>query len=108
MIPHANLSWLDYQGWKRFNTVFRSFDVYDGDGFLFVTLAGAEPVYAARVSGGFFRTLRVEPLLGRDLTTSDEAPGGPRVVLLSYGTWRRRFGGRKDILGQAVTLSGEP
>ena len=39
----ANLSYLDYQDWKRFNTVFQSLDVFSGGGFLFNAATGAEP-----------------------------------------------------------------
>ena len=104
----ANLSYLDYQDWKRFNTALQSLEgVYSGNGFLFTTPTGAEPARGGRVSGGFFLTLGVKPLLGRDFSAIEEAPGGPRVVLLSYRTWQQRFGGRSEVLGQAVTLSGE-
>ena len=44
---------------------------------------------------------------GRDFLASEEAPGGPRVVVLSYRTWLQRFSGRKDVVGQGVRLSGE-
>jgi macrolide transport system ATP-binding/permease protein len=105
--PRANLSYLDYQDWKRFNTAFRSMDVYTGEGFLISTPSGAEPAHAARVSSGFFRTLGVKPLLGRDFSANEEAPGGPHVVMLTHGTWQQRFGGRRDVVGQPVILSGE-
>jgi hypothetical protein len=58
--PRASLSYPDYQDWKRLNTVFRSFDVFAGDGFLFVAPTGAEPAEAARVSSGFLSNLRSE------------------------------------------------
>jgi len=105
--PRANLSYPDYQDWKRLNTVFRSMDVFTGDGFLVSAPTGADPVRGGRVSYGFFRTLQVSPLIGRDFSRDEEAPGAPRVAILSYGTWQQRFGGRKDVPGQAVTLSGE-
>lgn len=104
--PRASLSYPDYQDWKRFNTVFRSLDVYTGDGFLFNTPTGAEPTYAGRVSSGFFRTLGVKPLVGRDFLPSEEL-GGPRVVVLTYRTWQARFSGRMDVVGQGVALSGD-
>jgi macrolide transport system ATP-binding/permease protein len=105
--PRANLSYLDYLDWKRFNTVFRSMDVFTGDGYLVSTPAGAEPARGGRVSPGFFRTLGVSPLIGLDFSGDGEAAGGSHVVMLSYGTWRRRFGGGKDVVGRPVTLSGE-
>jgi predicted permease len=107
LFPRANLSYPDYLDWKRFNTVFGSMDVFTGDGFLVAAPAGADPVRAGRVSYGFFRTLGVGPRIGRDFSRDEEAPGGSHVVILSYGTWQQRFGGRKDVAGQAVTLSGE-
>jgi len=105
--PRANLSYLDYQDWKRLNTVFRSFDIFIGNGFLFAAPTGAEPTNAASVSAGFFQTLGVKLLLGRDFLPSEEVPGGPRVVVLSYRTWRQRFGGKKDVVGGAAILSGQ-
>ena len=35
-------------------------------------------------------------------------PSAPRTVILSYATWQKRFGGRKDVTGETVTLSGIP
>src|ERR1035438_8490530 len=60
MFPHSNLSYEDYLDWKRFNRSFSSIEVYTGTGYLFRTPSGAEPVPGARVSDGFFRTLRSE------------------------------------------------
>ncbi len=105
--PRANLSYPDYLDWKRLNTVFASLDVFNGDGFLVDAPSGAEPTQAGRVQSGFFRTICVNPILGRDFSPSEEAPGGPHVVILSFDTWQQRFGGRSSVLGQPVKLSGE-
>ncbi len=105
--PHDNLSYPDYQDWKATNKVFKSLDVSGGGGFLLRTGAGVEPVQAARVSAGFFRTLGVHPLLGRDFTAADEAPARVHTVLLTYPVWKRRFGGRTSVLGENLNLSGE-
>ena len=107
MFPHSNLSYEDYLNWKRFNRSFSSIDVYTGTGYLFRTPSGAEPVPAARVSDGFFRTLGVRPLLGRDFLPGEDKPGRAKIVMLSYGTWLKRFSGRRDVVGQTVSLSGE-
>ena len=106
VLPRANLSYPDYLDWKRLNKVFSSFDVFSGRGFMLNTPSGPELVQGARVSDGFFRTLGVAPMLGRDFYPGEDLPGAPNSVLLSYGTWQTRFGGRQDIVGETVTLSG--
>jgi macrolide transport system ATP-binding/permease protein len=108
MIPRANLSYPDYLDWKRLNQVFSSFDAFHQTGFLLRNSEGTEPVHAARVSDGFFRTLEVAPILGRDFYTGEDAPEGPQTALLTYSTWQKRFAGRNDIAGQTVMLSGVP
>ncbi|MCU1320127.1 MAG: permease [Edaphobacter sp.] len=108
VMPRANLSYLDYLDWKRLNKVFSALEVYTGTGYLLRTPAGVEPVPATRVSDGFFRTLGITPALGRDFYAGEDKPGAANTVMLSYATWQTRFGGKKDVIGQTVTLSGIP
>jgi macrolide transport system ATP-binding/permease protein len=105
--PRWPLSYPDFRDWQRLNKSFASLDVYNGTGFLLRTPSGAEPVAGERVSGGFFQTLGVRPVLGRDFNPAEDRLGGPRVVLLSYGAWQRRFGGRRDLIGQTVDLDNQ-
>jgi macrolide transport system ATP-binding/permease protein len=107
VFPRSNLSRDDYDDWKRLNRSFSSIDVYAGNGFLLRGASGTEPVPAARVSDGFFTTLGVKPLLGRVFLPGEDRPGGAKIVVLSYGTWLKRFGARRDVVGQTVSLSGE-
>ena len=108
MFPRANLSYPDYLDWKRLNTVFTSMDVYNDTGYLLRTADGTTPAPGVRVSDGFFGTLGIAPILGRDFYAGEDLPSAPHTVILSYSTWRNRFGGRKDVIGEAVTLSGIP
>jgi macrolide transport system ATP-binding/permease protein len=104
----ANLSYDDYQDWKDMNRSLSSLDVYTGMGYLLRMGSVSEPVSAVRVSDGFFRTLRVQPILGRDFRPGEDQPGQGKLVMLTYGAWQRRFGGRADVVGQSVNLSGDP
>ena len=108
MFPRSNFSRDDYDDWKRLNSTLSSLDVYGGTGFLLRMGSLSEPVPAARVSDGFFRTLGVTPIIGRDFRDGEDKPGQPKIALLSYGTWIKRFAGRRDVVGESISLTGEP
>jgi len=103
--PLGNLSYADYLDWKKGNSAFDSLAAYQGTGAALAGTEGVERVPAARVSDDFFRTLGVEPLMGRDFRAGEDLPSAPRTVLLSYSAWQKRFGGKPSVLGQAVTLN---
>jgi predicted permease len=60
------------------------------------------------VSGNYFETLGVSSALGRTIQPSDDRPGAPPVIVLSYGYWQRAFGGAADVIGRTVRLNGSP
>src|SRR5260370_40584306 len=72
------------------------------------TPEGAQNARGARVSDGFFRTLGIAPVLGRDFYAGEDSPGAPRTVMLSYAAWQKRYGGATDVVGRTVSLDGEP
>ncbi len=107
--PRAWLSYGDFVDWKKLNTVFSSIDAYAlNDGFILSSGSGADPVPGLRVSAGFFHTLGVAPVLGRDFRPGEDAVSAPRTVILSYAAWQKRFGGQPDVLGRTLTLNGDP
>ena len=108
LFPLSNLSYDDYVDWKKLNTVFSSLDAYQNTGYTLSAPGGAQPVRAARVTDGFFRTLGVTPALGRDFHDGEDLPSAPRTTLLTYATWQQRYGGKRDVLGQAAVLDGNP
>ncbi len=107
VFQRSNISRADYEDWKRLNHSFTSIDVYTGTGFLLRTSSGGVPVAAARVSDGFFNTLGVKPMLGRSFVRGDDQPGRPKIAILTYAAWLKRFNGSDDIVGRSVNLSGD-
>lgn len=91
-------------------------DVFAGmlasGGARFNLAAGGEsrPVDGLFVSGRYFDTLGVNPILGRAFTEADDRRGGGDgpVAILSYGFWHREFGGSPSVLGTTITLDGHP
>lgn len=106
--PRFHLSFPDYYDFKRLNKSFTQFEVYDGNGFMLTTPRGTQQVPGSRVSAGFFRVLSVAPILGRDFVEGEDKLSAPRTIILSYSTWQQRYGGRSDVIGQTVTLDGNP
>jgi hypothetical protein len=60
------------------------------------------------VSEGYFGMLRVAPATGRVFTPDEEGLGGPSVVILSHALWVTQFGSDPDVVGPALSLSGQP
>ncbi len=59
------------------------------------------------VTANYFPLLGVRPALGRGfLPEENVAEGASPVMVLSHGLWQRRFGGRPDVLGQTLQVSG--
>jgi predicted permease len=67
-----------------------------------------ERLRGMRVTPNLMRVLRVAPVLGRDLSEADAAPGAPAVVLISHAQWQSRFRGSADAIGAVIRLNGTP
>jgi putative ABC transport system permease protein len=75
------------------------------------TLTGAfepEPLVGEQVSHEYFGVLGVGLSMGRDFAAADDVPGAPRVAVIGDDLWRRRFAASPSVVGQIVTLAGEP
>jgi predicted permease len=67
-----------------------------------------ETVRAAQCSWNVFQTLGVEPALGRNFTAADDQLSANATVILSWGLWKRRFGGDPSIVNQTIHLDVKP
>jgi putative ABC transport system permease protein len=75
-----------------------------------LTLTGhGEPVRlkGTTVSASFFEVLGVRPLLGRTFRADENAPGKEKVIVIDHALWQQRFGGRREIIDQPITIDGE-
>jgi len=66
----------------------------------------SERVFGSRVTVNFFDTLGIQPALGTFFTADNATEGQDRVVVLSYGYWRERFGGNPATVGTMVRVDG--
>ena len=76
-----------------------------------MNLSGAgtpEQVRGVHVSEAYFRLFGVAPLIGRTFSPDEDRPGGPRVMVLTNGLWKRRFGGDPGMVGRSIRINSEP
>ena len=102
---NLGVSFLDFEDWRRSARSFSDMCLY-GQPTLNVSDAGRAPerYNGAVISANIFHLLDVRPLLGPGFTDEDDTFGAPPHVVLGYGVWQTRYGGRADIIGQSIRI----
>ena len=111
-IPRVGASTTDLRDWEEQS---RSFEVLGGIAFG----AGGGPLVEGpdgslqsadnqSVTARFFDVLGARPVAGRTFQASDAQQGAPRVLVMSEGLWRTRFGGDPSLVGRQVRVNGQP
>src|SRR6266478_655764 len=95
----------DAEDLRSSNSVFEGLTTYNYQSFGLGVEGDVQPVLGCRVSANFFDVLAVTPAAGRLFSTAEEQPGANQVVILSYGTWQRRFAGDPQLLGKTISLN---
>ncbi len=103
-----NISYPNYLAYRAANTGLS--DLAATSLQVVVAADGGEPeaIFGLLVSSNFFNLIGVRPALGRFFAVNDRAAAAEREVVLSYGTWTRRFGGDPSIIGRTLHLSRVP
>lgn len=89
----------------------RSFEVIAKYAVDVASVAGpshATRTVVARVSPGFLRVFRTQPVLGRDFTSTDAQQGAAPAVLVSYGYWKQHLGGAEQLSQFHLKIEGVP
>ncbi|MBV9743064.1 MAG: ABC transporter permease, partial [Acidobacteriia bacterium] len=106
-----------YLTYAEHNNTFQSLGVWNPERASVTGLAEPEQVRVVAVSDGVLETLGVAPALGRWFSHADQVPiarapvgfsGRSNTVMLSYGYWRRRFGGDRSVIGRNITVDQRP
>jgi putative ABC transport system permease protein len=105
--PGASIT--KFHNWQQQTSVFQDVAAYDfgGPGF---NLTGTVPeqVHGIHVTHDYFALFGAPIQLGRIFTPEEDLPNGGRVVVLSNGFWKRKFGGNPQIVGTSISLGGDP
>jgi putative ABC transport system permease protein len=97
----------NFVDWKNQGQSFDSVCAFDTAPF---NLSGADTpdqILGVRVSEGFFEMLGARPAMGRTFLPEEDRDGSNRVIVISQGLWKRRFGSDPGIVGRGLTLNSQ-
>ena len=97
----------DFADWRAQQKSFESLAGYSNQS---VTLSGdsgfPERLRGSRMTPNTLAVLRVAPIVGRDFSEADAAPGAPPVALIGHRLWQARFKSDRSVAGTAIRLDG--
>lgn len=105
-LKEVDLSPSDYFVFREQGRSFKDIGLYTGDSVSVTGIAEPEQVSALLVTDGTLPLLGVQPMLGREFSREDDSPGAPGTVMLTYGYWRRKFGGDGSVVGRTLVVDG--
>ena len=106
-------SWEAYQNFREHTPEFVDLAALQaGNAPLGVRRAGSQAQADTRngqyVSGNFFRTLGVQPWIGRLMTDADDQEGAPPVAVMSFRIWQEKYGSDPSVIGAGYQINGHP
>jgi predicted permease len=105
---HQPFSGPDYLDVREQSTTLQDIGVLTGRWFNLAAGGQPERIQGAECTASLLRVLGVAPARGRLFGEDAEIEGNDRVVILGHSLWQSRFGGRDDVVGQPITVDGEP
>jgi hypothetical protein len=104
-IPVASIP--EYNIWQQQSTIFQQMAAYDWGGAGMNLTGGDHPeqMLGVHVTNGYFALFGAPVIAGRTFTAKEDSPNGSHVVVLSYGLWKRRFGGNRKIVGSTIQVN---
>ena len=107
----ALFSWEAYKNFREHTPEFADLAALQaGNAPLGVRRAGSQAPVDTRngqyVSGNFFRTLGVQPWMGRLMTDADDRAGAPLVAVMSYRVWESKYGSDPSVVGGNFQING--
>ncbi len=107
----ALFSWEAYRSFRAHTPEFTDLAALQaGNASLGVRRAGSQAPVDTRngeyVSGNFFRTLGVQPWIGRLMTDDDDREGAAPVAVMSYHIWTDNYGSDPSVVGAGYQING--
>ena len=103
----SSASWPDYFDWRTRTCTFDHLSAYHETAFTMTVSGRSVHIPGVVVSSDTFRTLGVQPALGRDFRLEEEQ-AGTDVAIISHDLWRAEFGATDTVIGAMTTINSRP
>ncbi len=104
--PTFSVSHPNFLDWRERNQTFAAIAATSSASANLGTAGEIEVVRGSAVTVDFLAVLGTSPLMGRNFLPEEDKPGGAtRVVMITYGSWQKRFGADPDVVGKTVTIN---
>ncbi len=104
-LERTGLSPPDYADYRDSNQSLDELGAYTYDDFTLTGAGEPEQLKGSFVTASFFSVLGVTAGRGRCFSPDEDSSKSDRVVVLSHGLWRRRFGGDQELIGKTVEIN---
>src|SRR5947209_5246955 len=99
-------SYPDFQDWQRDTRSFQEMAAFNSHAYDVTHPGVPEHLDGCQISPGFFRTLGVNLVMGRDFSSEENRAGGAPVAIISEHVWKNHFTGSAAALGKTITMDG--
>ena len=106
-VERRGTSIADYLDWKARTTSFDRFSAWSQNGFIMYGNGAPERLSGEVVAGEYFGVLGVEPILGRALTSADDAGDAPLTAVIGEELWSRAYARAQDVIGKSIRLNNQ-
>src|SRR5258708_27555084 len=105
-LKQLGISYPDFQDWQRGARSFEQMAALTWRSYDLIGPGTSEHLTGMEVSSGFFATMGVKPVLGREFSPSEDRPNEARTVAISDRLWKDRFASNPAALGKTINLDG--
>jgi hypothetical protein len=95
--PRDDVAPGNFAQWRARATSFAAMAAVEPYGLIYSGPEGEEQIRNWNVTEDFFRVLDARPRAGRLFLPEDYRPGAPAVLVLTYESWQKRFGGESGL-----------
>jgi len=103
-----SVSFPNFRDWQAQTGSLEMMAARQGTSYTLLGHGEAQQIEGSNVTAELFPLLGVKPILGRTFRADEDKPGSERVAVITFGCWQRVFNGAAEVLGEQLTLDGEP